>query len=206
MSERILSQLAYVQNLEISLLVWENANSQEQLLASLSKNVGTGLKELYIMIKDTANEIPSLSFPQIQRPFPHPSESSGLKRRIKLKRLVVSTWEDYSCTHMTRPLDPGPAPSPEIWIENAITYARLFPGLAELRLWEYSFVIIRERDGIHAERSEENFELPFVRDFDNYDEHEIPQPPETNAKRSSTESRRTVLPHRGNKGVVQGPK
>lgn len=116
------------------------------------------------MIKDTANEIPSLSFPQIQRPFPHPSESSGLKRRIKLKRLVVSTWEDYSCTDMTRPLNPGPTQNPELWIENAVTYARLFPGLGELRLWEHSFVIIRDRDGIRAEWSEENFGLPFVRD------------------------------------------
>lgn len=163
-------------------------------------------KELYIMIKDTANEIPSLSFPQIQRPFPHPSESSGLKRRIKLKRLVVSTWEDYSCTDMTRPLNPGPTQNPELWIENAVTYARLFPGLGELRLWEHSFVIIRDRDGIRAEWSEENFGLPFVRDFDNYDEHKILQPPEEKTKRSSTESRRAFLSYHGNKGGAQGPK
>lgn len=125
---------------------------------------------------------------------------------MKLKRLVVAAWEDYSCTDMARPLDPGPASSPEIWIKNAVTYARLIPGLEELRLWGHSFVIIRDRDGIRADWSEENFEFLFVRDFDNYDGHEIAHPPETNAKRGSTQSRRTFLPYYGNKGGVQGPK
>lgn len=65
MAERILSQLAYIKNRERVLMVWEITNNQERLLTLLSKNVGTGLKELYMMIKNTANEVQSLSFPQI---------------------------------------------------------------------------------------------------------------------------------------------
>jgi hypothetical protein len=154
--QELLPALRHLHRLEKLFLVWDNTWLPEPMLGALSKNLNphASLKELYLVIVRSDITVPLLDA-HTMRVLQFPS-----LQRLVLSCIFPFSWDEAigfaGSTHRQRRLG-----------EEAEQFAKSYPGLEFVRLWGFSYDVVRDKDGVvRAEHSKKDFEFPFPGCFD----------------------------------------
>lgn len=152
LSEQILSELCLFPRLKRLMVAWRYMWAREPSLEASWMKLNASLEELYLIIGADGPLLLSHHHDEIRR---------ILSPRFRgLKRLVVSCWNNYFRAPV-RPLEW----TAKSTLGEAVSYGTSFPSLEVVRLGELTIDIVRD-DGVRAERSTEQFDFPFLGDFD----------------------------------------
>lgn len=152
LSEQILSELCFLPRLKRLMVAWGLMWAQDPSLEASWMKLNASLEELYLIIGTDGPLLSSGDHDEIRR---------ILSPRFRgLKRLGLSCWKNYFLPH----------PRPVEWtvkatLGEAVSYGTSFPSLEVLRLEDLTIDIARD-GGVRARRSTEQFDFPFLGDFD----------------------------------------